>query len=134
MSADGTMTYYLAMAAKKMREELGRMHVHIAATMNKDQSTIYRFEQGVTVPRDINLMVAAYADDLDTTPIQIWERALKMWKTSKDEATVEELLIQAREAKARAQKAKAKGLPRPGQALLPRQTDPPTNSASQNPQ
>lgn len=121
MSAEGTMTFWLATAAKELREAAGRKQVHIAATMNKDQSTVYRFEQGETIPRELNLFVAAYADDLDITAIQIWERALELWREAEAEASVAELL-KGREAQVRA-------LPQPGPALR-RQGKAPSPSAA----
>lgn len=107
------MTFWLAAAAKELREAAGRKQVHIAASMNKDQSTVYRFELGEAVPRELNLFVAAYADDLDIKAIQIWERALQLWREANDEASVTELL-RAREEK------KLRALPEPDPALRPR--------------
>lgn len=74
------MIYWLAQAAKEARESAGRMQVHVAASMNKDQSTVYRFEQGQHWPRNTDEIVAAYADDLDLEPQDLWERALELWR------------------------------------------------------
>lgn len=112
MAANGTMLYWLAIAAKELRERAGRKQVHIAASMSKDQSTVYRFEQGGSVPRDLDVFIAAYADDLEINPSQIWERALELWKQDGQEATVEELIT------ARGEGALVP-LPQPGRALRP---------------
>lgn len=121
MAAKGTMLYWLATAAKELRETAGRKQVHIAASMSKDQSTVYRFEQGGSVPRDLDLFIAAYADDLDIKASQIWERALQMWKDSGEEATIDELM-QAEDA--------VVPLPQPGSALRPRGKARSTSGAS----
>lgn len=124
--AKGTMVYWLAVAAKELREIAGRKQVHIAASMDKDQSTVYRFEQGGTVPRDLDIFVAAYADDLEIKPSQIWERALELWRTSKEEATVAELLRVRDEAS-------LVRLPQPGSALRPQGKARSTNGPSRRP-
>lgn len=62
------MLYWLAQAAKQAREAAGRKQVHVAASANKDQSSIYRFEAAQGWSRDTDLILAAYADDLDIDP------------------------------------------------------------------
>jgi hypothetical protein len=123
MSADGTMMYWLATAAKRLRETAGRKQVHVAATMNKDQSTVYRFEQRRTVPQELDLFVAAYADDLNISPIEIWDQALELWRASEKQATVAELLRPPEEP--------ATGLPQPGRALRPQGKARSTSATSQ---
>ncbi len=73
------MIEFLAQAAKAAREAAGRKQVHIAAELSSDQSTIYRFEQG-RWPRDPDQLIAAYAEDLDLDPRDIWAEALKLWR------------------------------------------------------
>ncbi len=85
------MAFWLARAAKSAREAAGRKQVHVAASANKDQSTIYRFEQGTAWPQDTDLLIAAYADDLEIDPQDIWQMALDMWKESGSSASVSEL-------------------------------------------
>jgi transcriptional regulator with XRE-family HTH domain len=104
------MGHWLVVVAKELREAAGRKTVHIAASMSKDQSTVYRFEQGGTSPRDIDIFIAAYADDLDIKPSQIWERALQLWREDGAEVNVHELL-RARDEEKHAE------LPQPGSAL-----------------
>lgn len=85
------MLYWLAQAAKQAREAAGRKQVHVAASANKDQSSIYRFEAAQGWSRDTDLILAAYADDLDIDPLDIWETAIRLWRESGDQATVPEL-------------------------------------------
>lgn len=91
-----TMLFWLAQAAKELREAAGRKQVHIAAEINKDQSTIYRFEQGQGWPRETDLFVAGYAADLDISPMDIWAKGLQMWQEAGDSATVAELSARRR--------------------------------------
>lgn len=78
------MLYWLARAAVGAREAAGRKQVHIAASANRDQSSIYRFEQAAKGkggwPRDADRIVAAYADDLDIDSIELWTMALQLWR------------------------------------------------------
>jgi hypothetical protein len=107
------MAHWLAVAATELRESKGRKHVHIAAGANVDQSTVWRFEREESFPRDMDALVAAYADDLDVRPIDIWRRALGLWSeaTLSDRAAVEaETETQARQSE-RTAAASAKGTP-----------------------
>lgn len=91
--AEDTFIYWLARAAKQLREDADRKQVHIAAAMSIDQSSIYRFEQGRNWPRDPDLVIAAYADDLDLDdPRQIWDLALTMWREQGQAPNVDELV------------------------------------------
>jgi hypothetical protein len=73
------MMYWLREASRELREAKERKHVHIAASGNVDQSTVSRFESGDSTPRDIDGLIAAYADDLDLDPREIWAMALRAW-------------------------------------------------------
>lgn len=90
--AEDTMIHWLALAAKQAREAAGRKQVHVAAAMDKNQSTVYRFEQGLSWPRDTELFVAAYAEDLDLDPLFLWESALELWRTRGARPNVRDLL------------------------------------------
>ncbi len=74
-----SMLVYLAQAAREAREAGDRMLVHVGASANMDQSAISRFEQASAWPRDPDKIIAAYADDLDITPLDIWKAALVLW-------------------------------------------------------
>ena len=84
-----SMLLWLARAAVQAREAAGRKQVHIAASADRDQSSIYRFEQAAKGksgwPRDADRIVAAYADDLDIDPIALWAQALQMWQKDREE-------------------------------------------------
>jgi transcriptional regulator with XRE-family HTH domain len=91
--AGDTMIHWLARAAAKLREESGRKQVHIAAAMSIDQSTIYRFEQGESWPRQADLVIAAYADDLGIEDArEVWELALQMWREEGEAPSLASLL------------------------------------------
>ena len=83
------MLYWLAKACKEARMAAGRKLVHVGASANKDQSSVWRFEKGLVWPRDTDVFIAAYADDLDIAPMQLWQMALEMW--SRHEAEVHNL-------------------------------------------
>jgi hypothetical protein len=79
------MLYWLAKACKEARLAAGRKLVHIGASADKDQTSIWRFEKGLGWPRETDLFIAAYADDLDVTPMQLWLMALEMWQNHQGE-------------------------------------------------
>jgi hypothetical protein len=66
-----------AAAAEAARERRGRLQVHIAASLNRDQSTIYRFEEAKAWPRNPDLVIQAYADDRDISAADIWADAVR---------------------------------------------------------
>lgn len=77
------MRYWLAYTVKSLREAAGRKLSHVAASADRDQSTIYRFERGtMTFPSETDHIIAAYADDLDIEPYVIWQLAVDNWVAS----------------------------------------------------
>lgn len=84
---ENSMLFWLARAAASVRTGMDRKQVHVAASLNKDQSTIARFEKGLAWPRDPDQVVDAYADDLEIDSIALWEEALRMWKDYRAGAT-----------------------------------------------
>jgi hypothetical protein len=74
------MSYWLAAAARELREQADRKQVHVAAGADVDQSTVWRFEHSGTFPRNVDSLIAAYAEDLSMSPIEIWAKALEMWR------------------------------------------------------
>lgn len=95
------MLHWVARAARRLREQAGRKQVHIAAALDRDQSTIYRFEQNGLPdgpffgwPGETDAYLAAYADDLGIDDVKlIWALALDMWREGRDmPERVEELI------------------------------------------
>lgn len=80
------MSYWMALACRTAREAQRRKQVHIAAGADVDQSTIARFERAIAWPRQTDRVIAAYADDLGTTPRALWAEAMRLW-TEHDERT-----------------------------------------------
>lgn len=95
------MIYWVAEAAKEAREEANRLQVHIAAEMDKNQSTVARFEDHTSTPRNVDAMIAAYGRDLDLDPRQLWARALELWIAA-DQPTADDAARGLRVAAARA--------------------------------
>jgi hypothetical protein len=89
--ADGTMNYWLRVVLKEARERADRKMVHVAASADRDQSTIYRFETQGGWPTDTDLYVAAYADDLGLSPLDLWGEALQRWRENGTVETVAEI-------------------------------------------
>lgn len=77
------MIRFLAAAAKERREdaEPKRKIIHIAVVADMDPSTVWRFEQGHW-PRDVDTLIAAYATELGVESLEIWSRALELWRAS----------------------------------------------------
>jgi hypothetical protein len=80
VDVNGTMLFWLGTAARECREGSGRMQVHIAAAMSTDQSRINRFENARSWPRDVDDVIAAYADEAGCEPHEIWQRAINLWR------------------------------------------------------
>ena len=82
------MLYWLGLVAREAREARGRKQVHIAASLSVNQETIGRFERGEAWPRNPDLTVVAYADDLDVDPRDLWGEAVRRWRDEgHDEST-----------------------------------------------
>lgn len=74
-----SMLYWLTRVCREKRELAGRLQVHVAASLSRNQSTIDRFEEGIAWPRNPDATVRAYADDLSVTAIELWQEALRRW-------------------------------------------------------
>jgi hypothetical protein len=77
-----SMLPFLAAAAVELRTAAERKQVHVAASADLDQSTIWRFERGESWPRDPDQIIRAYADDLGVTAEEIWARGLGLWEAA----------------------------------------------------
>jgi hypothetical protein len=90
-----SMIYWLAYVCRTARvnAEPKLKHVEIAVAARQfaarreavDQSTVSRFEKGMTWPRNADVIVAAYADELrhrghDVEAADLWAEALRLWR------------------------------------------------------
>jgi hypothetical protein len=73
------MISWLATVCKTTREYADVKLATIAKAAGKDQSAVYRFEQGESMPRDIDAMVSAYAEVTGVPSQHIWADALAAW-------------------------------------------------------
>lgn len=83
VASPDSMLYWLGHTCARARHLAGRKAVSVAASVKPvpvDQSTISRFEKGLSWPRDADKLVRAYADDLDIEPVDLWEQALTDWQ------------------------------------------------------
>lgn len=81
------MLYWIARTCREARIAARRKQVHIGASADMDQSTINRFEKGIAWPRNPDLLVDAYAHDLDVPAHVLWRRALEAWGHAADSDT-----------------------------------------------
>ena len=77
-----SMLYWLAKVTKDARERASRKLVHVGASADMDQSSVSRFEKAAAWPRDPDRLVRAYAHDLDSDSIELWEEAVRQWRAS----------------------------------------------------
>jgi hypothetical protein len=80
---EDAMLPWLAQAARELRERKGRKLVNVASSLGASESTVWRFENSMGWPERPDLMIAAYADDLDIEPLAIWEHALELWERAR---------------------------------------------------
>lgn len=69
----------LGAVARELREKQGVLAVEIGARIRHTEGVISRFERGETTPRDLDLMVQGYADELGIAPEEIWRLAIDRW-------------------------------------------------------
>lgn len=88
-----SMVFWISLACEQARLTAGRKQVHVAASDRDgvNQSTIDRFEDATAWPRNPDRIIAAYADDLDVDPIQLWQEALSLWQRYKAGEALTEL-------------------------------------------
>ena len=78
--------FWLAQACKDARLRTNTKLVDVAAAAGKDQSSVFRFEDGQTgYPKDLDAYVRAYAEvtGMDSEH-DLWEDALAAWRASPD--------------------------------------------------
>lgn len=74
------MIFWVATAAKAARQDAGLRQVHVAAAIDRDQATIFRFERGDAWPRDPDLILHGYELALELDPFDIWQAAVDLWR------------------------------------------------------
>lgn len=79
-AAEDSMLHWLALSCAQARTRKGRKQVHIAAEISVHQSTIDRFEDAASWPRNPDEIVGAYARDLDMHPVDLWASAIQLWR------------------------------------------------------
>lgn len=125
---EDTMRYWLGVVCREQREKRDRLQVHVAASLDRNQSTVARFERGDGWPQDPDITVAAYADDLDMDPVELWTLALERWQAEGRQPKLAELKERRDDevAKRRARRASAgrRRPPRPAPDHLPQPQDP----------
>lgn len=73
------MTYWLARAARELRESSGGNITQIAADHGVREVSVSRFERGLHVPKYLDAMIETYANETGHDPQEFWERALQLW-------------------------------------------------------
>lgn len=74
------MLYWLAAVVKEARLADGKKRVHYAAAADVDQSTITRFENATSWPRDPGELVNTYAELLGVPAVELWRKAVDHWE------------------------------------------------------
>lgn len=87
------MSYWLALVLHDRRKEKGISPAKLAALADVDQSTITRFEQGQSLPPEVDRYVAAYAQLLGIEDSrELWLLALEKWRREGAPPVLSELL------------------------------------------
>lgn len=81
------MIFWLTLAARQLREDADAYEIDIASQIGRarnskppNQSTISRFESGKW-SNDTDETIRAYARELDIEPMEIWARAVELWRS-----------------------------------------------------
>lgn len=76
-----TLLRALGRTCKTARMAAGKRLPALVAELHRDQSTLYRFEQGVAWPRDVEDVVEAYARIAGMgAGVRLWQAALDAWR------------------------------------------------------
>ena len=76
---DVLMLRYLGRAAEEARRRTDRLPADIAARLRVSDSTVRRFERGLSWPTNPDATVQAYAAELGVDAKVLWARALELW-------------------------------------------------------
>lgn len=71
---------YLGAAARDARRRHGCKQIEIALRIGCSEHSITNFERGYHWPRNPDLTVQGYADELGLDPFDIWREALARWE------------------------------------------------------
>lgn len=72
--------FWLGEAAKRLREEAGLGPSSIAAKLGRREATVEAFEKGINNPRDLEAILAIYAESVGLDdPRDIVRDALRLW-------------------------------------------------------
>lgn len=80
IKAGRMMLLYLSEAAKAARERAERRVEGVADLADVSVGAVYRFERGESWPHKVDQVVSAYADIAGVEPLEIWQRALNLWR------------------------------------------------------
>lgn len=82
-----SMRGHLVDVCREARDRSGASKTKIAAAINKGEQSVSRFEQGVGGwHTQTGELVAAYAALEGVPPIELWQRAIDLWKASQLQA------------------------------------------------
>ena len=70
------------------RQEAGASRSAVAALAGREASTLESFERGLTMPHELERVLAAYAQACDTGVREIVARALELWNEHGSEAAL----------------------------------------------
>lgn len=104
--ADG-MLYHLGRSLRAQRQARKVKLVRIGAALDKSEAALSRFESGKTWPNDLDAAIAAYAGELQLTPLDIWTAALQHWQAAERPQEAERAIAQAARSPRRASKRSA---------------------------
>lgn len=62
------------------RISAGIKQIDIASTAGVSEGAVSRFETGRNTPRDLDRLVAAYAEECEAAPYELWLAALDAWQ------------------------------------------------------
>lgn len=88
----------LGAVAREMREAQDVLAVEIGARIRHTEGVVSRFERGETVPRDLDQMVQAYADELSVDAAEIWQRTVDRWRAQEANSPEQRAVAAARRA------------------------------------
>lgn len=77
------MLVHLGAAARAARKAHGRKQIHIAVRLDVSEQTVQNFELGHHWPRNPDVTIRGYADELGIDPLEIWREALRRWEDAR---------------------------------------------------